>query len=56
VVLSSGVFQNKFLSQAVMRMLSDRDFEVITHRRIPANDGGISLGQVIIANAICNAG
>jgi hydrogenase maturation protein HypF len=44
VVLSGGVFQNKFLSQAVMRILSVRDFAVIKHRRVPANDGSISLG------------
>lgn len=56
VVLSGGVFQNRFLSNAVMRTLSAKDFEVITHRRVPTNDGGISLGQAVIANAIFHAG
>ncbi|MCU1266434.1 MAG: (NiFe) hydrogenase maturation protein HypF [Acidobacteria bacterium] len=51
VVLSGGVFQNLFLLRAASGMLRAAGFEVFTHARVPANDGGISLGQVAIANA-----
>lgn len=51
VVLSGGVFQNLFLLERTCRMLGSDGFEVFTHRRVPPNDGGISLGQAVIANA-----
>lgn len=51
VVLSGGVFQNLFLLRAVCEMLAGEGFEVFTHSRVPANDGGISLGQAAIASA-----
>ncbi len=51
VVLSGGVFQNMFLLENVCRMLSRDGFEVFTHSRVPTNDGGISLGQAVIAGA-----
>lgn len=51
VALSGGVFQNALLSEAVMTALSDNGFEVITHRRVPPNDGGIALGQLIVGNS-----
>ncbi|MEJ7624419.1 MAG: carbamoyltransferase HypF [Pyrinomonadaceae bacterium] len=51
VVLSGGVFQNMFLLKSAVEMMRVRDFEVLTHRRVPCNDGGISLGQAAIANA-----
>jgi len=50
VVMSGGVFQNVFLLRAARRNLTEAGFEVFTHRRVPTNDGGISLGQVAIAN------
>jgi hydrogenase maturation protein HypF len=56
VVLSGGVFQNMFLLQAAVARLSAAGFEVFTHQRVPTNDGGISLGQAAIANALCTAG
>jgi hydrogenase maturation protein HypF len=52
VVLSGGVFQNLVLLQAACAGLRAAGFEVFTHSRIPPNDGGISLGQAAIANAI----
>jgi hydrogenase maturation protein HypF len=51
VALSGGVFQNMFLLQKTCDVLARDGFEVFTHRRVPANDGGISLGQAAIANA-----
>ncbi|PRC44259.1 carbamoyltransferase HypF, partial [Mycobacterium sp. ITM-2017-0098] len=46
VALSGGVFQNALLLDASSTALSDRGFTVITHRRVPPNDGGIALGQL----------
>ena len=51
VVLSGGVFQNLLLLGGVSRRLRENGFEVYTHSRVPTNDGGISLGQVMIANS-----
>lgn len=51
VVLSGGVFQNLWLLRRVTAALKANEFEVFTHRRVPTNDGGISLGQAAIANA-----
>lgn len=51
VVLSGGVFQNMWLLRRATEMLDAREFEVFTHRRVPTNDAGISLGQSAIANA-----
>ncbi len=51
VVLSGGVFQNMILLNRACQLLREAEFEVFTHSRVPANDGGISLGQASIANA-----
>ena len=51
VVMSGGVFQNMFLLENVCRMLKHDSFEVFTHSRVPTNDGGISFGQAVVANA-----
>ena len=56
VALSGGVFQNMWLLERVTRLLRESDFEVFTHSRVPANDGGISLGQAAIANARIQGG
>ncbi|MFH0768199.1 MAG: carbamoyltransferase HypF [Chloroflexota bacterium] len=50
VVLSGGVFQNRLLLRKAISLLEDSGFKVFTHRQVPTNDGGISLGQVVIAN------
>ncbi len=50
VALSGGVFQNRLLSGRVLDLLETAGFSVLTHRQVPCNDGGISLGQAVIAN------
>ena len=50
VVLSGGCFQNAVLLENSINKLNDNGFKVYRHQRIPPNDGGISLGQVVIAN------
>ncbi|MBN1161449.1 MAG: carbamoyltransferase HypF [Dehalococcoidales bacterium] len=52
VALSGGVFQNRLLLRKILPLLETAGFEVYTHRRVPCNDGGISLGQVVIANSM----
>ena len=49
VALSGGVFQNRVLSRLVAAALEREGFRVLTHRQVPCNDGGISLGQAVIA-------
>jgi hydrogenase maturation protein HypF len=45
------VFQNMLLLHATVSRLEARGFGVLTHSRVPCNDGGISLGQAVIAAA-----
>ncbi|MDO4204769.1 MAG: carbamoyltransferase HypF [Selenomonadaceae bacterium] len=47
VALSGGVFQNALLTRLTAALLAESDFRVLTHRQIPANDGGISVGQAL---------
>jgi len=49
VALSGGVFQNLLLLNATVTRLEARGFRVLTHSRVPCNDGGISLGQALVA-------
>lgn len=51
VVLSGGVFLNEFLLVNTLVALRDAGFDVRCHRRVPPNDGGIALGQIMIATA-----
>ena len=50
-VLSGGVFQNRVLLERVTDGLRGRGFRVLSPRQVPANDGGLSLGQAAIAAA-----
>ncbi|OOM82413.1 carbamoyltransferase HypF [Clostridium puniceum] len=52
VVLSGGVFQNSFLIEKTCYNLKKNKFKVYTHKELPSNDGGIAIGQIIIANAL----
>ncbi|MEN6316662.1 MAG: carbamoyltransferase HypF [Clostridiaceae bacterium] len=56
VALSGGVFQNITLLDKSVRKLKKRNFRVYIHSRVPANDGGISLGQAVIAAARIRGG
>lgn len=56
VCLSGGVFQNMLLLDMVYSDLEKHGFRVYVHRVVPANDGGISLGQAIIADERRKAG
>lgn len=51
VALSGGVFQNQFLLTRTSDELEKAGFRVLTHARVPTNDGGISFGQVAVAAA-----
>ncbi|MFJ1762543.1 carbamoyltransferase HypF [Amycolatopsis sp. NPDC088138] len=50
VALSGGVFQNVFLLDRTVENLESQGFRVLTHQRVPTNDGGISFGQVAVAS------
>jgi hydrogenase maturation protein HypF len=49
VVLSGGVFQNKYITESVNTVLAKNKFEVFIPSEVPCNDGGIALGQLYIA-------
>jgi hydrogenase maturation protein HypF len=52
VVLSGGCFQNSILLAGLIQKLESLNFQVFAHRQVPTNDGGISLGQAMVAAAI----
>lgn len=52
VALSGGVFQNRFLFQRLRDILMRDSFTVYYHRQVPSGDGGISLGQAMVANEV----
>ena len=49
VVLSGGVFQNAYLTARTRVLLEEHGFRIFTHHQVPPNDGGISLGQAVLA-------
>ena len=52
VVLTGGCFQNRFLIEHSVQQLEREGFKPYWHQRIPPNDGGIALGQIIAASRI----
>jgi hydrogenase maturation protein HypF len=53
VALSGGVWQNRILLQLVRDGLKQNNFVIYSHHQVPTNDGGLSLGQAVIANYSC---
>ena len=49
VGLTGGVFQNVLLAQLVEQRLAEKNFATLQHQIVPPNDGGLALGQAVIA-------
>ena len=49
VALSGGCFANRHLAARLVALLEADGFEALTHRTVPTNDGGIALGQAVVA-------
>jgi hydrogenase maturation protein HypF len=45
--LTGGVFQNKFLTEKIIELAKEKSIEILIHKMVPPNDGGISLGQAV---------
>lgn len=56
IVMSGGVFSNEFVLVNALSALESRGFKPYCHQLVPTNDGGISLGQVVVAAARVTAG
>ena len=50
VVLTGGCFQNRYLTERAARRLEEENFRAYWHQRVPPNDGGIALGQMVAAS------
>jgi hydrogenase maturation protein HypF len=50
VVLSGGCFQNRYLTERTVKRLREEKFQPYWHQRVPTNDGGIALGQIVAAH------
>jgi hydrogenase maturation protein HypF len=56
VCLTGGTFQNLYLLEHAVTLLRKLRFEVFIHSAVPPNDGGIALGQAVIAHEILKSG
>jgi hydrogenase maturation protein HypF len=56
VALSGGCFQNRLLTRLTMEALGAQGFQILLHRHVPCNDGGLSLGQAVIAHFLNEGG
>lgn len=56
IVLSGGCFQNRILLEGSMIKLKNAGFDAFGHKIVPANDGGLSLGQAVVAASIIKKG
>jgi hydrogenase maturation protein HypF len=56
VILTGGCFQNKFLTELAIQRLRAAGFQPYWHQRIPPNDGGIALGQIMAASRQLSGG
>ena len=56
VVLSGGCFQNKYLTERLIGRLREMGFQPYWHQRVPPNDGGIALGQLMAAASTLQSG
>ncbi|MCD4722043.1 MAG: carbamoyltransferase HypF [Desulfobacula sp.] len=52
IVLSGGVFNNDIILNSMIRTLEEKNLKVYTHTKVPTGDGGISLGQAVVAAAL----
>jgi hydrogenase maturation protein HypF len=55
VALSGGVWQNQILLNLVREGLKQEEFVVYFHKQVPTNDGGLALGQAVVANHACTS-
>jgi hydrogenase maturation protein HypF len=56
IVLTGGCFQNRYLTERAVRRLRAEGFRPYWHQRIPPNDGGIALGQIVAASRALEEG
>jgi hydrogenase maturation protein HypF len=56
VALSGGAFQNRILLVLCVRELERAGFSVLVHTQVPPNDGGIALGQGVVALTLMERG
>ncbi len=54
IVLSGGVFMNKILNNLIAKSANRLNLNIFIHNRVPPNDGGIALGQIILGNYRCS--